>query len=51
MTIFYWYSDLNKDTVAIVFWYYGFYIVGGFIFGNMLGVFAGTIVDNRKLVP
>lgn len=48
LILFYFITDLNKDSVAQFFWYVAFYLIGGFVNGSIIGIFAGVAVDQLK---
>lgn len=48
LIMYYYITDLNKESSELFGWFFGFNIIGGFITGSILGILIGTIVDEKK---
>ena len=51
VTLFYYLSDLNKESGEIYFWYLLFNLLIGFVNGTVLGILVGVIVPKKDDVP
>jgi hypothetical protein len=46
INVYYWLSDLNKDSIEVYIWYFFMLLVGGYFFGTFLGITVGIISEN-----
>ena len=48
LLIYYFVGGLNKDSASQFFWFMGFFLIGGYVNSSVLGILAGTLVDEKK---